>query len=190
MVSALKRTEGIQGLNSAEFYTPHLRKFNIPTLIIHGDDDQMGPIGASALASAHHGGPLTLEDVVEFFNLTQRSFYKNQRQEMKKEVGLWIDQAKAVIFSLADEGAALKRVALQKNVTGENSDDPNIFYNEVLASIRDAESILIFGPGEAKVELKHRLELLDLQGRIVGFETADTMTDNQIVSKVRHRFVK
>ncbi|HAV23438.1 MAG: hypothetical protein A2X67_08725 [Ignavibacteria bacterium GWA2_55_11] len=109
---------------------------------------------------------------------------------MKKEVGLWIDQAKAVIFSLADEGAALKRVALQKNVTGENSDDPNIFYNEVLASIRDAESILIFGPGEAKVELKHRLELLDLQGRIVGFETADTMTDNQIVSKVRHRFVK
>jgi len=109
---------------------------------------------------------------------------------MKKEAGLWIDRSKAVIFSLADEGAALKRVALQQNVDGTASGDPNVYYGEILTSIRDAESILIFGPGEAKFELKNRLEQLNLQGRIVGIESADIMTDNQIVSKVRHRFVK
>src|SRR6187431_3828569 len=33
-------------------FTEDLRKFDIPTLIIHGDDDQVVPIGASAHASA------------------------------------------------------------------------------------------------------------------------------------------
>ncbi len=33
-------------------FTEDLKKFDIPTLIIHGDDDQIVPIGASALRSA------------------------------------------------------------------------------------------------------------------------------------------
>lgn len=33
-------------------FTEDLKKFSIPTLIIHGDDDQMVPIGASALAAS------------------------------------------------------------------------------------------------------------------------------------------
>jgi len=33
-------------------FTGDLKKFDVPTLIIHGDDDQIVPIGASALASA------------------------------------------------------------------------------------------------------------------------------------------
>jgi non-heme chloroperoxidase len=32
--------------------TEDLRKFDIPTLIVHGDDDQIVPIGASALPSS------------------------------------------------------------------------------------------------------------------------------------------
>jgi non-heme chloroperoxidase len=33
-------------------FTEDLRKFDIPTLIIHGDDDQIVPIGASAMLSS------------------------------------------------------------------------------------------------------------------------------------------
>lgn len=33
-------------------FTEDLKKFNVPTLIIHGDDDQIVPIGAAAIASA------------------------------------------------------------------------------------------------------------------------------------------
>jgi non-heme chloroperoxidase len=33
-------------------FTEDLKKFDLPTLIIHGDDDQIVPIGASALASS------------------------------------------------------------------------------------------------------------------------------------------
>jgi non-heme chloroperoxidase len=33
-------------------YTEDLRKFDVPTLIMHGDDDQIVPIGASAMLSS------------------------------------------------------------------------------------------------------------------------------------------
>ena len=33
-------------------FTEDLKKFDVPTLILHGDDDQIVPIGAAALRSA------------------------------------------------------------------------------------------------------------------------------------------
>ena len=54
--------------------------------------------------------------------------------------------------------------------------------------LRDAEFILIFGPGEAKGELRKRLEKSKLGGRIAGVETVDKMTDRQIAAKIRQYF--
>jgi hypothetical protein len=126
---------------------------------------------------------------------------------MEKKVGLWIDHSKAVIFSLSNEGAEVKRISSEleapvrfsggeQKESAEKHRDKRLsghlskYYDEVLSYIREAESILIFGPGEAKVELKKRLESADLHGRIIGFETVDKLTDNQIVSKVRKHFLK
>ena len=64
----------------------------------------------------------------------------------------------------------------------------NIYYDAVIASMRNAESILIFGPGEAKGELRKHLKRAKLDGRIVGIETIDKMTDRQISAKVRQYF--
>ena len=66
----------------------------------------------------------------------------------------------------------------------------NRYYDEVISHIRDAESILLFGPGEAKGELEKRLANKGLGGRIVGTETVDKMTDRQITAKVRQHFKK
>jgi hypothetical protein len=63
-----------------------------------------------------------------------------------------------------------------------------MYYDAVIASLRGAESILIFGPGEAKVELRQRLRKDKHQGRIVEIETEDKMTDRQIEAKVREHF--
>jgi hypothetical protein len=54
--------------------------------------------------------------------------------------------------------------------------------------VRTAESILIFCPGEAKGELKKRLNKNNLDKRIAGVETVDKMTDRQIAAKVRQYF--
>src|SRR6202047_3788262 len=43
--------ECIKAFSETDF-TEDLKKFNVPTLILHGDDDQIVPIGAAALMSA------------------------------------------------------------------------------------------------------------------------------------------
>ena len=59
------------------------------------------------------------------------------------------------------------------------------FYDEVIACISHAEQGLIFGPGEAKRELKKQIERDRINVRIVAMETADIMTEGQIVAKVK-----
>jgi stalled ribosome rescue protein Dom34 len=131
---------------------------------------------------------------------------------MIKQVGLWIDHKKAVIVTLTDKGREIKQISgrLERDAQpsggwaahsgkdyGEDDRQDNRFtghldkyYDEVIAFIHDAESILIFGPGEAKGELKKRIESKSLPGRIVDVETVDEMTDPQIAAKVRDRFLK
>jgi hypothetical protein len=123
---------------------------------------------------------------------------------MKKNIGLWIDHRKAVIVIVTEEGEELKKITsnMEKHVrftNGYGSEDGssedvrdrqfgnhlNNYYDEVIAVIRDADSIQIFGPGEAKGELEKRLEHDGLKARILVVETVDKMTDRQISAKVR-----
>lgn len=134
---------------------------------------------------------------------------------MKTKVGLWIDHRKAIIVAITDKGEEIRliisKVERQLRRSGdsplEGAHDKmqapardsrqrtltahlNIYYDAVIACIRDAEFILVFGPGEAKGELKKRLKKANLGGRIVGMETVDKMTDHQIAAKVRKHFAE
>jgi hypothetical protein len=63
------------------------------------------------------------------------------------------------------------------------------YYKEILRRIGDADQILIFGPGEAKIELKKEIEKSkQLAARIKKIESADKMTKRQIVAKVKAFF--
>jgi len=131
---------------------------------------------------------------------------------MKKKVGLWLDHRKAVVVVVADKGEEINLISsnIEKHIRlsahtktsygpneipADNKPERrfiahlNIYYDEVISCIRDAESILIFGPGEAKGELKKHLEREGLGGRIVGIETVDEMTDGQIAAKVKQYFL-
>ena len=126
---------------------------------------------------------------------------------MKREIGLWIDHRQAVMVIVTNEGEEVKRIMsdMEKDVrfssrtadigSPEDVRDRqfenhlNKYYDDVIGSLRNAESILIFGPGEAKGELEKRLAGEGLKERIVGVETVDKMTDNQIAAKVRQHFL-
>lgn len=123
---------------------------------------------------------------------------------MKKEVGLWIDHRKAVIVILKDGEDETKEIKsnMEKHVRfasedgrGEDVRDRqfgnhlNDYYDEVIAQIRDADSIQIFGPGEAKGELEKRIEQVALKAHILPIESIDKMTDSQISAKVRGYFL-
>jgi hypothetical protein len=139
--------------------------------------------------------------------------YQTKEISMKKQVGLWIDHKKAVVIAMTDKGEEtgliLSEAEKQLRRSGDSplkgpfksqqlrADDKiqraftehlNVYYDEVIASIRDAEAILIFGPGEAKNELKVRLAGKKLDGHVVGIQPADKMTDHQIAAKVRQHF--
>lgn len=62
------------------------------------------------------------------------------------------------------------------------------YYDEVVERVRDADSIWVFGPGEAKMELKARLDQGGLGARVEAVEAADKMTVRQIAAKVRKHF--
>jgi hypothetical protein len=134
---------------------------------------------------------------------------------MGTKVGLWIDHRKAMIVAVTDKGEEarliISKAERQLRRSGDSplkgsyeklqvpADDSrqktftghlNIYYDAVIAAVRDGESILIFGPGEAKGELQRRLKRNNLGGRIVGIETVDKMTDRQIAAKVRQHFPK
>ena len=123
---------------------------------------------------------------------------------MKKEIGLWIDHRKAIIAIIKDEGEEIKKITsnMEKHVRftseegrGEDVRDRqfgnhlNSFYDEVIAYIRDADTIQIFGPGEAKGELEKRIVHEGLKARVLAVETVDKMTDREISAKVREHFL-
>lgn len=63
------------------------------------------------------------------------------------------------------------------------------YYQEIIKRISDADRILIFGPGEAKFELKKEIEKFKhLTGKIKMMETTDKMTMRQIAARARTFF--
>jgi len=134
---------------------------------------------------------------------------------MIEKAGIWIDHRNAVIVMAGPSEERTSRIDSNVEKHLERSGDSplkghyeplqvppddrrqmaltlelNGYYDAVIAAVRDAKSLLIFGPGEAKGELKRRLERNKLGGRIAEVQTEDKMTDRQIVAKVRKYFAE
>jgi len=134
---------------------------------------------------------------------------------MKDNAGVWIDHRRAVVVMLAPSGERVTSIASNVEKHPERAGDSplkgpyeagqvpaddarqraltaelGIYYDAVVTQLRDARSILIFGPGEAKGELKRRLVKHKLGGLVAAVETEDKMTDRQIAAKVREHFAK
>ncbi len=126
---------------------------------------------------------------------------------MKKEVGLWIDHRQAILVILIDKKEQIKRITsdvekrVQESALQDDSNEDRLYkqdrrldanlskyYEEVAACLNNSDAILIFGPGEAKGELRKHLEAQEQSGTIVSLETTDKLTDKQIIRKVRQYF--
>ena len=134
---------------------------------------------------------------------------------MNATAGLWIDHRKAVVAIVSAKGE--ETLEIKSNVdkqpgrfAGVRSTAPyesqlvkaddrlerkltshlNQYYAKVIASVRNADAILLFGPGEAKGELMKRLNRAKFGGHITVTETTDKLTDRQIVAKALKYFHK
>jgi hypothetical protein len=125
---------------------------------------------------------------------------------MNKKVGLWLSRGKAVIVSIDNNTEArriitsdMQNYVLYSTVVPGDGAPEEIrdkrfwnhlgeYYDKIIAYIRDAAEIQIFGPEGAKYELQKRLESEGLAGRIVSVEDAGKLTDLEIATKVQKRF--
>ena len=125
---------------------------------------------------------------------------------MNHKVGIWIDHKKAVIVSASADRVTAKTLESEVGPHARYSDGSedgggekkyeerygqnlDRYYDEVISQLGKPEAILIFGPGEAKLQLKERLSRSKaLSEHIVGIETTDKLTDPQIVAKVKEHY--
>jgi len=131
---------------------------------------------------------------------------------MKTNAGLWIDHREAIIVKLMDKGFETKCIQSTSEKQPRRSGEPDSgpfepqlvpaddsrqreytgqlahYYDAIISYLHDSGSILIFGPGETKGELRKRFEKQANSQRLITLETADKMTDAQIVAMVQHHF--
>ncbi|MCE9638118.1 MAG: hypothetical protein K8T90_20645 [Planctomycetes bacterium] len=130
-----------------------------------------------------------------------------------KRVALWIDHRRAIVVTLINDVEATTIIesdverqlgrtdGVRSNVKHEAVHVPHddsrdrkfnaqidVYYDRVIAAFQGAQTIAIFGPGEAKGELRKRIEKTVPEKCVVSVETADKMTTPEIEAKARVGF--
>lgn len=127
--------------------------------------------------------------------------------------GVWIDHRKAMIVLLGEgeQSTAVIESSAEKHL--ERSGDSPLngpyearqvpaddkrqrmytgeldhYYDRVIAALQHADSLLIVGPGEAKIEFRKRLDHQHLGGRVSAVQTTDKLTERQLAAKAWEYF--
>ena len=129
---------------------------------------------------------------------------------MSIKVGVWVDHKQAILVLVKDAGKEIKKITSGVETPGRSAANHSYtrndfvpedrlerkldsqlqkFYDEIIVSLKGAESLLILGPCEAKGQLHKRLKSKKIRGLLVELETADKMTDRQLAAKVAKHFV-
>ena len=124
---------------------------------------------------------------------------------MSKDVGVWIDHKKAVIVSIAAGEVTTRTLTSgvgahpyysgsqegggEKKYEERHNQELDRYYDDVIGQLGKPDAVLLFGPGEAKLQLKERLERSKVSSEsIVAVESTDKLTDPQIVAKVKEHY--
>ena len=131
-----------------------------------------------------------------------------------KQIGIWIDKREAKIVSLKDgsehfdtiasnvedfhpgggSGSRMKGgpqdVVQDSKYLEREKHQLTGFFSDIMKGVKNADSIVIFGPAEVGIKLNNELSEKDSQlyKKIKSVEKADNMTDNQIKSWVKNYY--
>ena len=133
---------------------------------------------------------------------------------MSVRIGIWVDHERAVLTKLksgsiesrtilSDAGSRVRLSGGSRSRTAYGPQDLasdtqrdrkyqkrlTEYYRNIIQELRDADAVLIFGPGEAKGELRREIDRSKaLASRVAAVESVDKMTDRQIVAHVKKFF--
>lgn len=135
---------------------------------------------------------------------------------MKNNIGIWIDTHHAVVIKLLNGEHTVKTIesnietreripgeskkygrfggqymTFEKNRENKKIEQTNQFIKMLLNEIEDADAVVLFGPSIMKTifekEIKNDLNLI---GKLAGVFDADSMTENQMVARVKDFYKK
>jgi translation elongation factor EF-G len=130
---------------------------------------------------------------------------------MEQQKGIWIDHRKALIVDLNgteklrtiyseldDDSTRIdspskfgdQAIRHEKKLQAKKEKVLKSFYDDILESIENKDDLYVFGPASAKKELKKAIEDSSKNPSAIKLETADSMTDNQVVARVSEYFRK
>jgi stalled ribosome rescue protein Dom34 len=132
------------------------------------------------------------------FNLVKYQHISMKEQHAKQVAGIWMDFHLALIITVADGDFAVKEKIKSDEYFGHKGEhgeqradirDARKFYKTIASHIQPFDEVLIFGPGKAQEELRNFLrEDQHFKNKKISLDTASSLTDNQILAKVRDFF--
>jgi hypothetical protein len=135
---------------------------------------------------------------------------------MKRQTGIWIDTSKAIIVTL--EGGKDEKISeidsdvensvyhdkegskgtfsgghhgnSESKFENRKKEQLDFFIKEVLSYVKGADELFVFGPAETKIRLEQKIQDEKMfTNKLKAVETADKMTLNEIVAKVKKFYI-
>ena len=132
----------------------------------------------------------------------------------KNRFGIWMDKRRAIIIKLQTNGkpqikiiksniedyhpvgGARSKVAWgpvdsvsESKYLARKEQQLKRYFTNIIGQFEDQSNLYLFGPAEAKIRFREFIRNFKSKRiEVEGFESSDTMTENQMVAKVREFF--
>ena len=132
---------------------------------------------------------------------------------MQDKVGIWVDHKKAVLVHFTASGHEIKQVKFkagkplsegrvasrnkshgrmdfvaEDRVQNKAEVDRKGYYRDIIAATNGCAELFVFGPAQAKTELKKQLLAKKVPGLVLDVAAAEDMTEAQIAATARAHF--
>ncbi len=132
----------------------------------------------------------------------------------QKQIGVWLDMRNAMIIA-PEESEIIHKInsdisefnpkggygssvpyeaqeaVSEKHYLNRKNQQMQKYFDEIFEKIKSADELVILGPAETRIHLEKELfERHGFQAAILANQPLDSVTDNQIIAKVRELFNK
>lgn len=125
-----------------------------------------------------------------------------QKNHSARQVAIWVDHHEAFLAKFQDEQLDREEEIYshagphthgggwsQHRIDAHRHEQLNHFYDEILEHLGTVDEILILGPGQAKHELRSRIEHhKGLRGKVVQLKTTDKISEEQFTKEAEAYF--
>ncbi len=133
----------------------------------------------------------------------------NSKTNIENRIGIWIDHKHAYLFKISADGSEMEDQKSEIHIPDEENlirfdRDPFSqsekqhhelseelkYFKKIIEILKNEDYVYLFGPGNAKIELNN---IIDKEGKhfpckVLAIETADKLTQNQMLQKVNKYF--